>query len=164
MASPDRYGSGEKPSQFRPPKGWRPSGPVVGLFQSLEAGVWVCEAHGVGNWTYPRITWPPLALTSRARATPRWKSNSRSQLAAAVIPDGNILTRCARLTAFGPSKRHRPGNPTRSIGRTLPMQPVPAPSIRLPVTNVAFSVRFSLATNCEALFAASSQSATFSLS
>lgn len=31
MASPDRKGSGEKPSQLRPPIGWRPKGPEVGL-------------------------------------------------------------------------------------------------------------------------------------
>ena len=37
-ASPDRKGSGEKPSQLRPPKGLRPSGPVVGLqFYQQEA-------------------------------------------------------------------------------------------------------------------------------
>lgn len=83
---------------------------------------------------------------------------SRSQLAPALVPPGKILTRCALFTALGPSRRHMPGNPTPSMGRRAPMQPVRLPSDRLPVTAVAFSVRLSCETKSAALASAWSHS------
>lgn len=59
-----------------------------------------------------------------------------------VTPAGKILARSTLFTALGPSSRHSPGNPTRSIGSIVPVQPVVL--VRLPVTSVTFSERVRL--------------------
>ena len=74
------------------------------------------------------------------------------------MPEGKMLTRWAQLMAFGPSRRQRPGKPTRSMDLILPMQPVPTSS-SVPVIMVTFSVRFKCETNSTAFAVAESHSA-----
>src|SRR5256885_8501877 len=65
-AAPVRYGSGEKPSQFRPPSACLPKGPATGLGNTLD-GDW----GGVRS-TNPKAIFAPLPLNSLPISIPRW--------------------------------------------------------------------------------------------
>lgn len=92
-------GSAPKPSQLRPPLGFRPIGPTVGPSKMLT----------------------PLPRASLPMATARWYIKSLSKVAPAVMPSGKAVTWSDWRMPLAPSSRQSTGNPTRSAEPVFPL-------------------------------------------
>lgn len=88
-----KTGSEPKPSQLRPPLGFRPRGPTEGPSQILT----------------------PFPRPSSPMANPRSYISFLSQVAPAVIPSGNTVTLSVCLMPLAASFKHSCGKPSRGI-------------------------------------------------
>jgi hypothetical protein len=132
------------PSQFLPPAGCFPRGPIAG----------------------PSVMCTPFPRFSAPSASPRARINSLSQVPPVVMPAGNDVILSANRRPRGPSWRHREGNPRRGTGPVLPTQgpmahPVPVVifTVRqhqstVPATNRCHNIPFSVRVICDTSFSA----------
>jgi hypothetical protein len=104
-----------------------------------------------GVCTDPSNTCAPLSRNSCAIARPRSYINSGSQVAPIEMPAEKTLARSPVRMPDGPSCRHRPEKLRRGMAL---MTPPHERSLKLPVSNAAFSVISSCAINALVLLVA----------